>query len=270
MQDILTQLLTQTIYERLTTVILSLYTSSLMDDSPLGSSLYQKAIDAALDSRWEEALKINKKIIKLDPQNVDALNRQAKAYMELGKANLAKKYYSQVVKIDPYNPIALKNLKIMKAFKSNGQNSTPVYHSKLSPYLFLQEPGKTKVVSLLKVAEPQKLSQAYCGMKVETAVKNRKIAIIDSNGNYLGVLPDDITHHLLRLFKGGNKYELFIKSIRVNSLSVIIKETFRSKRFKNQPSFLEYSDSGATNVFTSIDRASGDEEADGGEEEQEV
>lgn len=251
-----------------------------MNDSPLAPSMNQQAIEAALDYKWEEALKINKRIIRLDPQNVDALNRQAKAYMELGKSNLAKKYYSEVLKVDPYNPIALKNLKIMKSFKSNGQSTSwprqrrdlqTDCHGKLSPSLFLQEPGKTKMVSLLKVAEPQKLSHLFCGMKVMVAIKNRKITIIDSNGNYLGVLPDDINHHLIRLYKGGNKYELFIKSIRVNSLSVIIKETFRSKRFKNQPSFLEYSDSSATtNILTSLDRTNTDEEEEETEEEQEV
>lgn len=230
-------------------------------DSSQSSNLYQLAIDAALDLRWEEALKINKKIIKLEPQNIDALNRQAKAYMELGKTSLAKKSYAEVLKVDPYNPIALKNLKIMKSFKPNGQNLFPCNQTKLSPSLFLQEPGKTKIVSLMKVAEPQKLSQAFCGMKVEMAVKNRKITIIDPNGNYLGVLPDDINHHLIRLFKGGNKYDLFVKSIRVNSLSIIIKETFRSKRFKNQPSFLEYSNaSPATSILTSFDNSEEDSE----------
>lgn len=241
-----------------------------MDDSPLTSILYQQAIDAALNSKWEEALKINRKIIKLDPQNVDALNRQAKAYMELGKPKLAKKFYSEVLKIDPYNPIALKNLKMMKAYKCDGQNHTALSHSKLSPYLFLQEPGKTKVVSLLKVAEPQKLSQAFCGMKVEMVVKNRKITIVDSSGSYLGVLPDDINYQLLKLHKGGNKYDLFIKSVRVNTLSIIIKEIFRSKKFKNQPSFLEYSDqNGTSNILTSYDRANLEEDEEV-EEEAEV
>jgi len=242
-----------------------------MDDSSCSPSLYQKAIDAALDSRWEEALKINRKIIKLDPQNVDALNRQAKAYMELGKTNLAKKYYSQVLKVDPYNPIALKNLKIIKSFKSSGQCGRTNCHSKLSPSLFLQEPGKDKMVSLLKVAEPQKLSLVFCGMKVEMAIKNKKITIVDSDGSYLGVLPDDISHHLLRLYKGGNRYELFIKSVRVNSVSVLIKEIFRSKRFKNQPSFLEYSSSSATtSMLTSLDRTNTDEDTEEEEEEGEV
>lgn len=241
-----------------------------MDATPQTSILYQQAIDAALDSRWEEALKINKKIIKLDPQNVDALNRQAKAYLELGKANLAKKYYSLVIKVDSYNPIALKNLKIMKSFTSKGQNFVSNSHTRLSPSLFLQEPGKTKMVNLLKVAEPQKLSHVFCGMKVEMIIKNRKITIVDTNGNYLGVLPDDVSHHLVRLVKGGNKYDLFIKSVRVNSLSIIIKETFRSKRFKNQPSFLEYSDlSTSSNILTSLDGTIS-EDVEESEEEQEV
>ena len=98
-------------------------------------------------------------------------------------------------------------------------------------------------------------------------IKNRKITIADSGGNYLGVLPDDVNHHLLRLFKGGNKYDIFIKSVRVNSLSVIIKETFRSKRFKNQPSFLEYSNSTATTaILPSFDESNGEDETEVEEE----
>lgn len=232
-------------------------------------TITQLAIDAALDLRWEEALKLNRQIIKKEPQNVDALNRQARAYMELGKGNLAKKYYLEVLKVDPYNPIALKNLKIIKSFKPNGQHSLSNGHGKLSPSLFLQEPGKTKIVSLLKVAEPQKLSLAFCGMKVEMIVKNRKITIADQNGNYLGVLPDDISHHLTRLLRGGNKYDLFIKSIRVNGLAVLIKETFRSKRFKNQSSFLDSSGSNLIDILTPLD-SQDEEEPEEGEEEGEA
>lgn len=240
-----------------------------MDQNPTPQNLSGKAIDAALDARWDEALKINKKIIKKDPQNIDALARLARVYMELGKCNLAKKYYSEVVKIDPYNPIALKNLKIIKSFKSNGQQTYGAVHTnnRLSAALFLQEPGKTKIVNLLKVAEPQKLSQAYCGMTVDMLVKNRKITIVDNNKNYLGVLPDDINHHLLRLLRGGNKYALFIKSIRVNGLALLIKETYRSKRFKNQPSFLEASEQSSklTEMYTSLPQT--EEESAEAEEE---
>ena len=241
-----------------------------MDNS--SSNLIQLAIDAALDSRWEEALKLNRQIIKVDPQNLDALNRQARVHMEMGKFNLAKKYYSEALKIDPYNPIAIKNLKIIKSFKGNGDSG--LIHngiSKLSASLFLQEPGKTKIVNLLKVAEPQKLSKAFCGMKVNMIIKNRKITITDEFDNYLGVMPDDINYHLLKLLKGGNKYDLFIKAIKVNGLAVLIKETYRSKKFKNQPSFLENSTATlATEILTNLDQNESDDETDENEEEQVV
>lgn len=226
-------------------------------------NLNQLAIDAALSSQWDEALKLNKQILKEDPQNVDGLNRLARAYMEMGKGNLAKKYYSEALKFDPYNPIAIKNLKIIKSFKPNGSiEHTPILngYAKLSPSLFLQEPGKTKIVALLKVAEPQKLSQAFCGMRVEMVIKNRKITIVDLNGNYMGVLPDDTSHLMLRLLKGGNKYELFIKSIKVNGLAILIKEIHRSKKFKNQPSFLDNSDSVITSEILPLDQVDTDED----------
>lgn len=235
-----------------------------MDDST-SSNIHHQAISAALEARWDDALRLNKKIIKLDPQSVDGLARLARAYMEMGRFNLAKKYYNEALKYDPYNPIASKNLKIIKSFKSNNQPKNGNGHGKLSSSLFLQEPGKSKIINLLKVAEPQKLSQAYCGMQVGAAVKNRKITIVDEEGTYLGVLPDDICHHLMRLLKGGNKYEFFIKSVRVNSLSLLIRETFRSKRFKNQPSFLEGSSSSHLEMITAID----DEEEEGSDEEGE-
>ena len=245
-----------------------------MDQSPKSSNLTSNAIDATLDCRWDEALKLNRQILKLDPQNVDALNRQARVYMEMGKYNLAKKYYCEAIKIDPYNPIALKNLKIVRSFKTNGNAENMHINGflKLSPSQFLQEPGKSKIVNLLKVAEPQKLSKAFCGMKVDMIIKNRKITIVDCEENYLGVLPDDICHRLIRLLRGGNKYDLYIKSIRVNALSVIVKEIYRSKRFKNQPSFLEFSENNKiSEIFTSLDSQNeADEEPAEGEDEQTV
>ncbi|MDO8618726.1 MAG: tetratricopeptide repeat protein [Candidatus Daviesbacteria bacterium] len=211
---------------------------------PSAQNIAPLAIDAALEGRWNEALKLNTQIIKVEPENVDALNRLARAHFELGNFNQAQKYYALALKSDPYNPISQKNLKILKSFKK-GSIQKPINNGidhpqvKISPSLFLQEPGKTKVVSLLKAAEPQRLSTVYCGMPVEMAIKNRGITVLDQNGKYLGVLPDDLSYQIIRLIKGGNEYQAFIKSVRVNGLAILIRETFRSKRFRNQPSFLD-------------------------------
>lgn len=237
------------------------------------SSASQLAINAALECRWDDALKLNKQIIKENPENVDALNRLAHALFEKGSFSLSKKYYSLVLKYDPYNPIASKNLKIIQAFKKNIKPQTNGHNhaTKISPGLFLQEPGKTKVISLLKVAEPQRLSQTYCGMQVNIIIKNRGITITDPENRYLGVLPDDYSHLLIKLIKGGNKYAAFIKSIKVNGLSILIRETFRSAKFRNQPSFLEFSQgTSSLEMLAPLEKKERlDDESDGEGEEEE-
>ena len=206
--------------------------------TPSRLTLTQQAINAALSCSWEQAFKINRQILKVDPRNIDALSRLGRVCFELGKTEQAKKYYNMALKIDPYNPIALKNLKIIKASKSNGEKKIN-HQSPLSSNTFLHEPGKTKIVVLLKVAEPQKLSSLYPGMAVILLTKSRIIHVVDLENQYLGVLPDDISFHLAKLIKGGNKYMTIIKSVKINGVSIFVRESFRAAKFKNRPSFLE-------------------------------
>lgn len=217
-----------------------------MDDSP--SDLSQQAILAALSANWAEALKLNQQLVDLNPKDIDALNRLARAYFELGDYPQSKKHYEMALSLDPYNQIASKFIKRIetcskrkgvKITQNQGTTDTHGQTYQIDYDLFIEEPGKTKVVTLLKVAEPQKLSLLAPGSVVLLTTKNRGIAVTDPNGEYLGVLPDDIAHHLVRLIKGGNKYQAFIKAIKINSLVILVREVFRSTRFRNQPSFLE-------------------------------
>lgn len=220
-------------------------------------NLIHKAIDSALSANWDDALKLNKEILKTDPKNIDALMRKAKAHLELGNPKGAEKCYNEALKIDSYNPIAIKNLKMIKTldmdkFKAGVLNNNS---KTISASMFLQEPGKTKIVSLLKVAEPQKLSQVFCGTTVNLTIKGKKMSVCDQNDNYLGILPDDVSHLLLRLIKGGNKYECLVKSTKTNGLTILIRETYRSKKFKNQSSFIEGGSSSSLNndILTRVD-----------------
>lgn len=219
---------------KVTKAILSL----VMYELPYQSALPKQAITAALEARWEEAVGLNQNIIEEDPDNIDALNRLARAYYELGDLVLAKKFYNQTLKFDQYNPIAIKNLKIIQSFK-NGIKTNNHQTTRITPSMFLQEPGRTKLVSLIKVAEPQRLSNVSCGMEVLMAIKNRGIAVTDMDNNYLGVLPDDTAFQIVRLIKGGNKFQTIVKAVKVNGLTVMIREIFRASKFRNQPSFLE-------------------------------
>lgn len=216
----------------------------MVDDSST-SNLHRLAIDAALKCQWSEALEINKQIIKLDPENVDCLNRLAKAYMELGKYALAKKSYEDALKLDPYNTIAEKNLKKVSSFKKNGlvnghaNGIDSASAISMNPEFFLEEPGTTRLVNLIKCAEPSKLLTLSPGQVVNLVIKNKAVYITDSGNQYLGVLPDDTGFHLRKLINGGNKYMSLIKAIKSNGLTILIREVYRSKKFKNQASFLD-------------------------------
>ncbi len=241
-----------------------------MDDN--AATLHQLAIDAAISSHWEEALTLNQQIIELEPTNIDALNRLARAYFELGNFTDSKKYYQLSLKTDPYNQIAAKFLKRIEAFDKHGQSETlkkMLTKSNghiFSPDLFIEEPGKTKVVSLLKVAEPQKLSLLSSGDEVILVAKARGVSVTDLNGEYLGVVPDDVSFQLLRLMKGGNKYKAYVKTIKTNGLSLLIREAYRSARFKNQPSFL---DSTSANTYSSDHITLMDDNVESSDEEAE-
>lgn len=224
-----------------------------MDESP--TQLHQEAIRAALSSDWERALQLNEKIINLEPSNTDALNRIARAYFELGDISKSKKYYEATLEKDPYNQIASKFLKKIQAFNKKGSakiitgRNDHHYSLTMSSDFFIEEPGKTKAVTLLKVAEPQRLSIICPGTPANLLLKNKVVAVTDDLGEYLGVLPDDLSRRLIRLIKGGNKYQALVKNIKPNSVTIIIREVFRSAKFKNQSSFLE--NLGGVHAFSS-------------------
>lgn len=200
-------------------------------------SLSLQAVNAALNSSWNTAIDCNEKILKKDPDDIAALNRIAYAYLELGNVNKAQKYYRLVLKIDSYNQIALKNIKKIKE-SSFPKKSIERKRTTLPMSIFLEEPGKTKVVGLLKLASKNVLVSLRPGDNAILKPKKHYIVVEDCQENYLGSLPDDLSFRLLKLIKIGNQYEAFVRSSSKNSLFVFIKETFRSKRLNNTPSFV--------------------------------
>ena len=67
---------------------------------------------------YKEAIKLNEKVLLQDSKNCEALNRLSRAYLEVGKFSRAGTNYKKVLKIDPYNTIALKSLERLKIAKS--------------------------------------------------------------------------------------------------------------------------------------------------------
>ena len=201
-------------------------------------TLAQLAIKVALCANWNEAIRINKKILQIASSEVDALNRLAYAYTCLGEKVKAQKIYKQILQIDPYNIIARKNLE--KVTKQNGHsNSNSPRESTNLSNIFLFEPGKTKIVNLINLAPPAVLCSFNFGDQMFLKLKKHAVTVMASDGMYLGALPDDLAHKLLTYIAGGNKYETYIKCVSSKTLTVFIREAYRSAKFFNQPSFLE-------------------------------
>ncbi|OGH06806.1 MAG: hypothetical protein A2171_00035 [Candidatus Levybacteria bacterium RBG_13_35_9] len=201
-------------------------------------SLKKQAIQTALKGDWQNAITLNKDLIKENPSDIDALNRLALAYAITGKINLAKTTYLKVVKIDPLNSIALRNLKKIKEkiLKANS-NSNYYINNK-----FLEEPGRTKVIELVNIAQPKIIEQLRTGQSLNLSIKRLKIFILDDK-QYVGVLPDDIGKRLIKFIKGGCQYEAYTKSASAHKVTIFIKELKKSSRYRNQPSFIPNSES---------------------------
>ncbi len=197
--------------------------------------LIQTAIEKALQQDWKEAIHINTAIVEGDPSNIDALNRLAYAYLRLGEAAKAKRYYQKVLTLDPYNQIASKNLKKPSTPKRKGHPST---NGQVSPLMFLEEPGKTKIVALVNLAPLRALSTLNAGQEVFLKAKKHCVEIRDGDGTYLGALPDDLSFKLIKFIGGGNQYTAVIKSIGKNQLILLLREVARGRRFAHQPSFI--------------------------------
>lgn len=198
--------------------------------------LEKQAIKAAMKDAWDQAIELNQKILKLEPKNIAALNRLARGFWEKGNFALAKKTYRQVLTVDRYNPIASKNLKRL-ADQEKAETKREVKKKTAEKAIFLEEPGKTKVVKLVRLASPEVLSEFDSADEVLLSPKKHIISVNSTNGTYLGTIPDDLSHRLLRFIKGGNQYQAFVKAIDRQNLEIFIRETKRTPKFRNLPSF---------------------------------
>lgn len=197
--------------------------------------LEKKAIEAALNESWQLAIQINEQILSLNSNNIPALNRLGMALSQSGLVTQAKQNFQKVIKLDSQNQIALKNINKLASLNPKNYLKNEAIGKKM--VTFIEEPGKTKVVRLVRPAADEILAQLTYGQQVFIVTKKRSVCIVTSDKTYLGTIPDDLSSRLLTMIKGGNKYEVFVKSAEKQSLIIFIREVFRSKRFHNQPSF---------------------------------
>lgn len=198
--------------------------------------LAQQAIEEALKGNWGSAVTFNKELLSQNPKDTEALNRLARAYLELGRAADSRTIYKRVLRIDRYNSIAQKalerltNIKRIKKQK-NGQAPGATGDS------FLEESGKTKTITLIHLGDRAVLTSLDSGDPVLLRPHRHRVSVETQNRRYVGRIPDDLSRRLIKLIKGGNVYSCIVRSSTPDTVRVFVREETRSEKLKDVPSF---------------------------------
>jgi tetratricopeptide (TPR) repeat protein len=195
--------------------------------------LAQKAISNALNGNWEEAVNNNLQILKQSSKDIASLNRLARAYTELGQIKKAKATAEKVIKLDPINKIALRTLDKIKGLK-DGESITS---GPSSAKVFIEEPGKTKIVPLIHLGDPAVLSKLDAGDEVTLDVHCHRVQVFTNKNDYIGKIPDDISLRIKQLIKLENVFQAIIKSSDSKEVKVLVREVSKGKKAKNIISF---------------------------------
>lgn len=195
------------------------------------SQIKSQAIQTALVGDWESALALNKLILQEEPDDIDTLNRLAFVFLSIGKIKDAKTLYEKVLLLDMQNPIAIRNIKRLN-------DTTPKKTNFHINNLFIEEPGKTKIIELINVADKKIISNLRSGEKLTLCIKRMKIFALDQDNQYIGMLPDDLCKRLINFINVGNKYDAYARTVESNKITILIRELKRIKKYINQPSFV--------------------------------
>jgi tetratricopeptide (TPR) repeat protein len=200
--------------------------SDLTDDAMRQRrQLADAAIAHATRSDWEAAVAANQSLLELGP-DIDAYNRLGKALAELSRHAEALVAYEAALERDATNRIAQRNVErlrlLVAAASDSDENGKPV---KAPATLFIEEMGKTGHARLINLAPPRRLAQLSGGDVVELRAESDLLMAYAGEGE-IGQVEPRIATRLVKLMRGGNRYEAAITNLHDDEVRIIIREVF--------------------------------------------
>lgn len=225
--------------------------------------LEQQAIDAAINLEWDSATELNKQILKIDKENVDACLRLGFAYLQLKNIEESRKYYNKSLRLRPKNQVALENLERLDIMEQGShKKGKDRSNTNLNPSLFLEVPGKTKTISVVNLGQKKQLASVSVGQEVELKQKKRRIEVRTLNGDYLGSLPDDLSKRLIFFMKAKSVYKAYVQEASLTRIVIFIKEELKGKKVSHYTSF-------PANIQNNLDKMENGEDVVENEETEE-
>jgi tetratricopeptide (TPR) repeat protein len=198
--------------------------------------LTEQAIQLALESRWEEAVAVNQKLLTTKPRDLSTLNRLGKALSEVGRYGEAKRAYGEALEIDPTNNIARKNLDRL-AQLGDEQDGGRASHERIDPRLFIEETGKTGFTTLIDLAPRDVLARLTAGDQVYLDREGTVLYVRNGSGDRIGRVEPKLANRLIKFMEGGNQYAAGITELNDTQVRLIIRETFQHHSMLGRVSF---------------------------------
>jgi hypothetical protein len=197
--------------------------------------LTEQAIQLALQSRWEEAVAVNRQILTTVPRDISALNRLGKGLSELGNYSEAKKAYSDALGLDPANTIARKNLERLALLSDEAAVTRRA--ERIDPKIFIEETGKTGFTTLVDTAPADVLARQTAGEQVSLHIEERSLLVRNAAGETLGRVEARLANRLIKFMEGGNKYAAALTDLDGGFVRIIIREMFQDPSQLGRVSF---------------------------------
>jgi len=188
----------------------------------------QQAIAASLNGDWETAVALNRALIEEDEEDISALNRLANALYCLGDTKTAKATADKTLRLDPDNAIAQRILEKTKQVKQG--NKSPNQPQLACAGDFIAPPGRSKIVELTRVTA----AAAYLlpGESVSLEPHQHSVAVLTTQKETVGRLPDNISPIVERCLNRGDRYRACVKSVAPNNkVSVFFRIDSQEKVF---------------------------------------
>ena len=195
----------------------------------------KEAIRLALAGQWKDAIRLNREILMYFPEDLEALNRLGKAYMEAGEQFLARGEFQRVLDLFPHNAIAKRNLDRLSHL-SNSRRS-PGERKKITPTLFLEESGKSGITDLRNLASQDVVAGVAAGDSVILELFNNGLVVKTQTGETLGVVEPKLGNRLAKFIKKGIQYDAAILKAEPTKVSAIIRESYRDPSLRGIYSF---------------------------------